>query len=521
MFGTGRGTRSRPEHLLRCCVEGEDMTSLKGIGLGKTFPGVVALGGVDFEVREGTVHALVGANGAGKSTLVKILSGYYPSYQGRIEVGGRLVHISRPADAMAVGIQVVHQEVDTTLIPYLTVAENLFIEKLAAGKDGPVIRWGRMHEEAREMAMRVGFRVDVRRRVEDLSLHEKQLLVIARAVSRHVRYLILDEPTASLGMHEVERLFEIIRGLKRQGVGIIYISHRLGEVSEIADEISVLRGGEKVAHFAGDVDMSQVVEAMLGARVEETFPEPATRTGGEVILEARHLTRRGRVHDVSFLLRRGEILGVTGLVGAGKTELMQLLFGADRLDAGEILIRGRKVRVNHPRVAVQHGIFLIPEERRRQGLLLESSVRENLTLPFLRLFSLAGWVLRRRELVHAQRVMEQVGITPPRPEMPVKNLSGGNQQKVVIGKWFGREPQVMIFDEATQGIDVRAKRDVYALARDVSRRAGVIYVSSEIDEVLGLADRVLVMRDGRIVAEFSAAEADRQRVLEYATGTRV
>lgn len=497
------------------------MGSISATGLGKAFPGVVALQDVDFEVHSGTVHALVGANGAGKSTLIKILSGYYPEYQGQIKIDGTPVIVTKPADALARGIEVVHQEVDTTLIPYLSVAENLLIEKLASGRTGTFIRMGQLYKEARQMAERLEMDMDVRKRVEDLSLHQKQLLVIARALSRRLTFLILDEPTSSLGLREIDRLFELLRTLKQQGVGIIYISHRLAEVREIADEVSVLRNGRKVAHFTGNLDLVQIVEAMLGMPAEGTFPPKHGGDRGEVVLDVRNLGQRGRIHDVSFQLHRGEILGITGLTGAGKTELLHLLFGAQRPDTGEILIDGQPVRFNRPGTAVNHGVFLIPEERRRQGLLVENSVRENITLPFLKLFSTAGWVLRQRENNHAQHIIKQVGLTPPEPEMKVKNLSGGNQQKVVIGKWLGGEPRVMIFDEATQGIDVGAKREIYNLARRLADKTGVIFASSEIDEVLGLADRVLVIRDGRVVAEFPAAEADRQVVLEYATGARI
>lgn len=496
------------------------MGSISATGLGKTFPGVVALQDVDFEVHSGTIHALVGANGAGKSTLIKILSGYYPEYQGLIEIDGTAVNITRPADALERGIQVVHQEVDTTLIPYLSVAENLLIERLAAGRSGTFVRTSRLCREAREVADRLELDIDVRKRVEDLSLHHKQLVVIARALRHHLAYLILDEPTSSLGIHETERLFEVLRSLKERGVGIIYISHRLAEVREIADEVSVLRNGRKVAHFEGTLDLPKVVEAMLGMAAEGTFPPHNGSERGTVVLEARSLQQQDRIHDASFQLHQGEVLGITGLTGAGKTELLHLLFGAEKPDAGEILVEGRPVRFRHPGMAVKHGVFLVPEERRRQGLLIEDSVRENITLPFLESFSVASWVSRQRETSHVRRIIEKVGLTPPKPEMKVKNLSGGNQQKVVIGKWLGREPRVMLFDEATQGVDVGAKREIYQLARRLTEQAGVIFASSEIDEVLGVADRILVMRDGRIVAEFSAAEADRQVVLEYATGAR-
>lgn len=497
------------------------MGSLKAVGLRKTFPGIVALDDVNIEVKSGSVHALVGANGAGKSTLIKILTGYYPEYEGTIAIDEQPVAITLPSDAISRGIDVVHQEVDTVLIPYLSVAENLLIEHLAMNDQQTLINWPALYEEAGAIARKVGFKISVRKRAEDLAMHEKQMLVIARAVSRDTRYLILDEPTASLSVPEVEQLFAVIEELKQQGVGIIYISHRLGEVKAIADEISVLRDGRKVAHFAKEeMDMSQVVEAMLGMPVEEEYPPKGDKQRGEPLLELRNVSRKGYVNQTSLTVYKGEVLGITGLVGAGKTELLRLIFGADPCDEGQILVRGQEKRINSPVQAVKEGIFMVPEERRTQGVLVENTIRENMTLPFLNLFTLLSWVIKKRETKHTLSTIKKVGLTPPKPEMLVKNLSGGNQQKVVIGKWFGREPLVMMFDEATFGIDVRAKQDVYQLAHDLSQNAGVIYAASDIDEVLGVSDRVLVMRDGEIVAELSGENARRQVVLEYATGAR-
>lgn len=497
--------------------------SIRAVGLGKSFPGVEALRGVDLELRRGCVHALVGANGAGKSTLIKIITGYYSSYRGHIEVDGRPVAMTRPTAAMAAGIEVVHQEVDTTLMPNLSVAENLLIRDLAFGSPTAgraLLPWRRFHQEAREIAARVGWDVDVRRRVEELPLHEKQLLVIARALSRDVRYLIFDEPTASLSHNETERLLATITRLKEDGVGILYVSHRMPEILAIADEVTVLRGGKRVAHFTAPLSADAIVEAMLGAPPDETFPPRAEGPPGPVVLEARGLCRGRRVRNVSFRLHRGEILGVTGMVGSGKTELLRLLFGADRPERGELLLEGRPVRFAHPSDAVRHGVFLVPEERRRQGLLIDRSLRENVTLPFLRDYSRAGLMNRREETAYARTTMGRLRIAAPHPEATVDHLSGGNQQKVVIGKWFSKTPRVMLFDEASAGIDVGAKRDVYALVRQLSAGAGVIYASSDIDETLSLADRVLVMRDGSVVAEMQAAEADRHAVLAYCTGAR-
>jgi len=489
--------------------------------LRKVFPGVIALDNVDLTIEQGTIHALVGANGAGKSTLIKILTGYYDAYEGEIEIEGQPASLTSPAMAMNLGIEVVHQEVDTVLVPGLSIAENLFIERIASGQAGMVIKWRRLYQQAGEIAASVGLTADIRKRVEDISLHEKQLVVIARAISRHARYLILDEPTAALSLRETERLFDILRQLKQKGLGIIYISHRLGEVKDLADEISVLRNGLKVAHFSGQTDLTQVVEAMAGQPVKEMFPAIEKRQFGDIVLEVKQLRYRDVVNDVSFAVRNREILGITGLVGAGKTELIRLLFGAEQPDAGAILFNGQSITLRHPKMAVESGIFLVPEERRTQGLHVENTVVENLVLPFLHQFTVASWVMSQREQRYATELVKKSGIIAPSVHTPVRNLSGGNQQKVVIGKWIGQTPTVMMFDEPTHGIDIKAKYDVFTLISAIAREACVIYASAEIDEVLNLADRILVMRAGRVAAELTAQEANRQLVLEIATGTRM
>ncbi|MCL0058650.1 sugar ABC transporter ATP-binding protein [Dehalococcoidia bacterium] len=496
--------------------------TLEVIGLGKTFPGVVALKDVKLEVVGGRIHALVGANGAGKSTLIKILTGYYPNYEGRIKINGTPVTISRPSEAFGHGIETVHQEIDTTLVPSLSVAENLLIEELASGATGVFMHTRRLYKEARRIleGLNLPLDIDVRQRVEGLSLHKKQLLVIAKAISRKALFLILDEPTASLSCEDTEHLFKILSALRNEGVGIIYISHDLDEVKALADEVTVLRDGQKIAHFVEDFDLSQVVEAMLGAPQKEVFPPREKRELKEVVLEARHITQHGRVYNVSFQVRRGEILGITGLAGAGKTELLHLLFGDRKPDAGEILIDGRKIHFAYPGSAIRHDVYLIPEDRRRRGLILEDTVCANIALPFLKMFCIWDFIRKRLEKEHARRVITQVKLVPPDPQKKSKYLSGGNQQKVVVGKWLGRKARVIMFDEATQGIDVGSKREIYRLIHSLARDAGVIFASSDIDEVLGLADRVLVLKNGQIRAEFPADEADRQVVLEYATGVR-
>ncbi len=495
------------------------MAVLKASGIGKVFPGVVALDGVDLELRGGYVHALIGANGAGKSTLIKILTGYYSSYEGKIELNGQDISIHKPADAFRYGIEVVHQEVDTTLIPYLSVAENLLIEKLATPEEGFFVRKKRLRDEARQILQKLQLDIDVDKPVADLSLPQKQLLVIARAISRNASFLILDEPTAALSVSDVEHLFTIIRKLKQKGVSFLYVSHRLSEIQEIADEITILRGGKKVAFFNRETfEMSKAIEAMLGTQPGELFPPRVSGTDRELVLEVRSLEWNNRLRNINFQAFRGEVLGITGLTGAGKTELLNILAGSENADYGDIILDGKVVHFRQPKDAIRHGIFLIPEDRRHRGLWIEHSIRTNVTLPFIRKFSYLSFVLPFKEMPHVLQVIDRLKLVPPEPEMIVKNLSGGNQQKVVIGKWLAQQGRVILFDEATQGIDIGAKQEVYALARELSRTSAVIFASSDVDEVLSLADRVLVMRDGHIVGEFDTRLVDRQQVMAIATG---
>ncbi|PWH13199.1 MAG: ABC transporter [Anaerolineae bacterium] len=495
------------------------MATLRAVGLRKTFPGVVALDGVDFALSSGKVHALIGANGAGKSTLIKILTGYYPDYEGRIEIDGKEISIHKPSDAFKYGIEVVHQEVDTTLIPYLTVAENLLIEKIASSSMGLFVRKNELLNEAREIIKRVNLNVDVRKQVADLTLPEKQLLVIARAISRSSSFIILDEPTSSLSLIETRQLFDIIQSLKKQGVSFLYVSHRLSEIQEIADEITILRNGQKVAYFTRqELDLSKAVEAMLGVPSTEVFPEKPKEISQQRMLEVRNLIKKGRLWDISFYVNKGEVLGLTGLTGAGKTDLLHILFGSMKPDSGEIFLEGRKISLQHPKDAIQAGIYLVPEDRRSQGLFIENTVAQNISFPFIKYLSKVSFVLLEKEKRYALELIEKVRLVPPNPDMIVKNLSGGNQQKVVVGKWLGKQPKVIIFDEATQGIDVGAKRDIYTLVRNLAQNAAVIFSSSDIDEVLGISDRVLVLRDGRIVAEFKPDKIDRQMVMQITTG---
>ncbi|MFE5321392.1 sugar ABC transporter ATP-binding protein [Paenibacillus sp. NPDC056579] len=485
--------------------------------ISKSFPGVKALQQVDFEVRGGEIHALLGANGAGKSTLIKVLSGAYIPDEGQISIDGEPLHIAKPLDAMHGGIQCVYQEVDTALVANLTVAENIMLDRFTQRGRG-LINWSRMNKEAEKIINDIGLAIDVRRQVAELSISQKQLVLIARALAQSAKFIIFDEPTAPLSNEEADQLFKIMERLKAEGVGCIFISHRLNEVFRICDRITVMRDGKRIStQAAAETNTQAVIEQMLGRTFEEEFPK-VTVPIGEPLLEAKGVTFSTKVRGVDLTVHRGEIVGVVGLVGAGKTELSRVLFGADPLDRGELTMRGKRLKLGSPTDAVREGIALIPEERRKQGILVEQTVKHNLSLPLLKLFSTFGFVQRSKENANAKDMIGQLGIQPPNMEQTVKYLSGGNQQKVAVGKWLPTEAQVYLFDEPTKGVDVGAKSDIFRLIGRLAQEGkGIIYLSCEISEILGIADRILVMSYGQIVKELRREEATQEQILYYAS----
>lgn len=498
------------------------MSSLQGKALRKVFPGIVALDNVDIEIRSGKVHALVGANGAGKSTLVKILTGYYESYEGQVLIDGIPVFLRTPADAFSNGIEVVHQEVDTQLVPSLTVAENLYLETLAARYSGFILSVKRLQRRAVEDLSRVNLSLPVLAKVGELPLHEKQRLVIARALLRNARFLILDEPTASLSLVEAESLFELVGSLKRGGVGILYISQRLDEISRVADEITVLRNGRVVAYFDRVPPLSEIVKAMLDAPQEELFPRKVGQELGDIVLRVEGLRWKNKVRDVSFQVRRGEVLAITGLTGAGKTETLKLIFGALRPESGAVYLGSRLLRIREPFDAIREGIYLVPEERRKEGLILDKSARENISLSFLKKFcKVFGVIARPKEVAHAVETSKRVCLVPMDVEREVQYFSGGNQQKIVVGRWLSGRPKVLLMDEPTQGVDVGARREIYQLITEVAGRGtAIVIATSDINEAVGIGDRVLVMKDGEIVFEAKGSDTRPQELLNYAAGVR-
>jgi simple sugar transport system ATP-binding protein len=487
------------------------------------FPGVRALNGVDFSTETGRIHALIGANGAGKSTLMKVLSGAYDHYTGDIQLDGEKVGIRTPADAQKLGIQTVYQEVDTAIIPSLTVAENIMLNQtVQAMKNKHWVNWKQLFKEADAILSGMNLNISVKKLAGELTLAEKQLVLIARAISSNCSFLILDEPTAPLSHTETSELFRITRGLAKRNVGIIFISHRMPEIFELCDELTIMRNGELVVKKAiPEVDSHQVIEYMLGRKLEDQFPARVS-TFGDLLLEVEGLTDGDKVKNTSLHVKAGEIVGLAGLVGAGKTELCKALFGASPTTSGTIKLKGKPIKLTSPHAAVKSGLALVPEERRKEGVLVAESVASNLTAVNLKKFTkLLGFINRRAEKKTAQEYIKALGIKTPSETAKVENLSGGNQQKVAIGRWLIADADVYIFDEPTKGVDVGAKRDIFKLIAQLAAQGkGVIYASSELSEIVGITNRVYVLYDGEPVKELETGATTEEELLFYSTGGR-
>jgi simple sugar transport system ATP-binding protein len=487
------------------------------------FPGVKALTNVDFQVESGTIHALIGANGAGKSTLMKILGGAYNHYSGTIKFDGIEVEMRSPADAKKLGVAVVYQEVDTALIPYLSVAENIMLDVLVneMGKK-QLVKWKDIRASAREYLQRVNLKLDVRTLAQDLSLADKQRVLVARALAGHSRFLILDEPTAPLSQTETEELFGLMRDLaQNQNVGIVFISHRLPEIFEVCETVTILRDGQVVTEQpVNALTQKQVIEYMLGRRFDETYPKAEAEIG-KTLFEVKNLYEAdGAVRDVSLYVRSGEIVGVTGLVGAGKTELCKTIFGALPIGSGELLLRGRPLKITSPNAAVRQGIALVPEERRKEGIFVEEPVYINLTASSLDDFcGTLDLVNSKAERETARKVIDDLKIRTPSENQKLAFLSGGNQQKVAVGKWLITDAEVYIFDEPTKGVDVGAKHEIFELIGQLACEGkGIIYASSEIPEIMGISDRTYVMYDQTIATELQTAKTSEEEILFFSAG---
>lgn len=483
-------------------------------GMVKTFPGVRALRGVDLTLQTGEVLALMGENGAGKSTLMKLVGGAHRPDAGTIAVDGRPTVFQSPQEARQAGIAVIYQEFN--LIPGLTARENIFLgqEATRAG----FLDHRQERRRAAKLFERLGVAIDLDVPCRRLTTAQQQLVEIAKALALEARIIVMDEPTAALTAHETARLFEIIGDLRREGIGIIYISHRLDEIFTIADRVSVLRDGANVVERPiGQITRGELIERMVGRELKDEFPARSVPLGPPR-LEVTRLRRGRAVRDVSFSVARGEILAITGLVGAGRTETARLLFGADPRDAGEVRLDGRLLAIRTPRDAIAAGIGLLTEDRKLQGLVLGASVRDNFALANLTRLSRAGFVQLRREREECARYTDLLRIRIPHQEQPVRNLSGGNQQKVVLAKWLARNCEVLIFDEPTRGVDVGAKYEIYVLMNQLAAEGkAIVMISSELPEVLGMADRILVMHEGRITGEIAdARRATQEQIMRLA-----
>jgi rhamnose transport system ATP-binding protein len=491
-------------------------------GMRKTFAANVAVDGVDLDLFPGEVHALVGENGAGKSTLMRVLAGLNPDYEGEIFFAGletRPTRIRNPNHARKMGIAIAHQEL--SLVPELSAAENIFLgDEPRAMLPGFIAR-RRLRDEARRILGEMGVAIDPGRKVSELSVACRQLVEIAKGLAANPRVLILDEPTSSLTAREIVDLLAVIGRLRARGAAIVYISHKLDEVFAVADRITVLRDGRVAASdVTGNWNEPALVRAMVGREISTYFPHKHQPTAeATVALEARKLSRPGAFADVSFSLRRGEVLGIYGLIGAGRSELAEALFGLRPARGGELYVFGQRARVRSPRAAMALGLALVPEDRRGRGLVLLHSVAHNLSLPALAGLAAAGIISRRRERVAVRDSMRALAIQAASPQAEAGTLSGGNQQKIVIGKWLLTRPRILILDEPTRGIDVGAKAEVHALIdRLAAEGLAILLISSELPEVLGMSDRVLVMREGRIVAEFPGTQATAEALGAAAAG---
>ncbi|MCB0166328.1 MAG: sugar ABC transporter ATP-binding protein [Anaerolineae bacterium] len=495
-----------------------DNVLVKMEGIEKWFPGVHALSNCRFELAAGEVHALIGENGAGKSTLMKILAGIYDKDEGTILYKGKNVTIPGPLAAQKLGISIIHQELN--LMPHLTIAENIFIGREPRIGFNLLPDDKTINRQAQVILDRMRLKLHPRTKVGNLSVAQQQMVEIAKSLSFNANVLIMDEPTAALTESEIEELFKFVNELRDHGVGIVYISHRLEELKQISDRITVMRDGCYVDTLqTKDATIDQIISLMVGRTIYETAPEIPETQSSETVLEVKNLNRGSSLKDINFSLKKGEILGFAGLMGAGRTEVARAIFGADSIDSGEIYINGQQVHIKRPKDAVAHGIGYLSEDRKRYGLAVKSDVETNIVLAsFSKFFRFLGWIDTKATKKTALHHQQSLNIKTPSVQQKVKNLSGGNQQKVVIGKWLTADTDILIFDEPTRGIDVGAKSEIYKLLNELTQQGkSIIMISSELPEILRMSHRVVVMCEGRITGELPIAEATQEKIMKFAT----
>lgn len=490
--------------------------ALSVVGVCKRYPGVVALDNVDFDVDTGEVHALLGENGAGKSTLIKMISGYEKPDSGRIAIDGNDYHALTPREALRAGVGTIYQ--DASLVPGLSVAENIFLGDMPRGR--VLVRRSQLREKAASLLEELEIDLDPKRLVTDLSVSQAQFVSIARAVARDVRVLIMDEPTAPLADSEVKKLHRLVRRLRERGVAIIYITHRLQEVYDIADRVTIMRDGRVIKTVsAGATSRDELVKLIVGKEIGQTYP-PHQARAGEVVLAAKQVSGSS-VRDISFDLHRGEILGVAGLMGSGRTELVHMLFGAEPIESGALELFGEAVDLESPERAVKQGIGFVPSDRKNQAVLLDQSIGTNISLPVIHSLSHFAMVNKHRESEMVEGFIDGLRIKTPSSTQLVRNLSGGNQQKVALSKWLARKSEVFILDEPTQGVDIGARQEIYRMVSDLTERGiSVIMSSSDTEELMGMSDRIMVLHDGRVAGMLMRNEYDQEKIMAMASGIR-
>jgi len=492
----------------------EEIPMLEMKGITKRFPGVLALDNVDFSANGGEVHALVGENGAGKSTLMKILGGAYQADEGVVLLNGERINIQNPKDGIDAGINVVYQEL--VLAPHLSAAENIMMgQQPRRGKLS--VDWSQTFARSQEVLEQIGIELDIRKKVKDLSVVQQQIVEIARALQRQSRILVLDEPSAVLGKHDIELLYAVINRLKARGISIIYISHRLEEIFLISDKVTVLKDGRVVdTNQTAELTEEDLVQLMIGHEIEDVFRRSSRQFGNET-LRVVGLSRQGKFEDINFTVREGEILGIAGLVGSGRTDVARVVAGVEKPNSGSIYIYGKEVNLKSSSEALGYGIGLLPEDRNKQGLFLKRPIFENVTISSLFQYTRMGTINLSQENKQVQALANDIGISSTGIDQSVRNLSGGNRQKVVLARWLGAQSKLLIFDEPTRGVDVGAKVEIYRLMNELAAKGvAIIMVSSEMQEILGMADNIIVLWRGTIAAQFTKEEATREKLLQAA-----